>query len=369
MNQQATNIALIAIGLLVGILGIVFLTKSVRRLRTTGSFIFPFMPAILLFVITFPDGSNTSNASVEYIGKLSGPIAAYLIITLLIRRYVEKDINAEEKQVNIEKLKASEAVLKQSEESLREELANTKSSYEALRESVETARPQPLPAKTDQIYYHPQDRNRTIIIRTGTIRQVRNIDVVVNSENTAMALARIYDPSMSGTLRYLDADLRSDGYVEKDWMAEQLAAEIKKQNATLPVMAGTVFVTPTNKLAAKGIRYIFHAAVVKGEVGAGYQPVIELLDVCIQNCYQHFADIATKDAMTTILFPLLGAGSGKLSPLQSANIILPQIIQCMGDTPQVKTTYILAWVESHRQALRNVAEKLHLEVANETTPT
>jgi Sulfatase-modifying factor enzyme 1 len=79
MSQQVTNIALIAIGLLVGILGIIFLTKSVRRFRTMGSFIFPFMPAIILFVITFPNGSNIEPDSIHYKQPLGygTPLPAY----------------------------------------------------------------------------------------------------------------------------------------------------------------------------------------------------------------------------------------------------------------------------------------------------
>jgi len=318
------------------------------------------MPSIILFAI-FP---SSSNASIEYLGKLGGPIAAYLIVALLARSFVDKDIKAEEKQENTEKLKASEAELKASEAQLKTELQEITNRYNELREQVETARPKPLPSGVDREYYLPQDRNRKIVIQTGNIRNVRNVDVIINSENNEMMLARVYDTSMSGTLRYLDAEIGSDGYVVRDWMAERLWEEIKRKGARLPVKAGIVFVTPTAKLAEHGVKYIFHVAVVKGEVGAGYQPVVEQLDVCVQNCYQQFAAIAAKENIETILFPLLGAGSAKLSPLEAAQIILPQVVQSMADTPQIKITYILAWVESHKQALRSVAEKMSLEVAN-----
>ena len=180
----------------------------------------------------------------------------------------------------------------------------------------------------------------------------------------------IYDMDMSGALRYLDAEIGNDGYVIRDCMVEKLQEEIKKKGVRLPVQAGVVLVTPTTRLMERGVKYIFHAAVVKGEVGAGYQPVIEQLDQCIQNCYRRFAEIASQgEQITTILFPLLGSGSAKLSPQDSARIILSQIIQAMTEFPQVQTTYILAWVESHQQALRSAAQQLQLEVANATTST
>lgn len=350
MDLQVLNLVLIAIGILVGVVGIAFLASNTRRLRTVGVFIFPFMPSIILFAIIFP---TSSSASIEYLGKLGGPIAAYVVVVILARRFVEKDLRTED----VEEIKASEAKLKiQLQEITRR--------YNELREQVETARPKALPYGIDQSYYFSRDRKRKLVILTGSIRNVKNVDVIVNSENTEMLLARIYDTSISGTLRYLDAEKGSDGYVVRDWMAERLQEEIKRKDAKLPVKAGTVFATPTAKLTDQGVKYIFHVAVVKGEVGAGYQPVVEQLDVCIQNCYKQFTDIATKDNIETILFPLLGAGSAKLSPLEAARIMLPQVVQCMVDAPKVKTTYILAWVESHRQALHTIAEEMNLEVAN-----
>ena len=170
---------------------------------------------------------------------------------------------------------------------------------------------------------------------------------------------------MSGALRYLDAEVGNDGYVIRDSMFENLQEEIKKKGARLPVRAGIVFVTPTTRLADRGVKYLFHAAVVKGEVGAGYQPVVEQLDLCVQNCYRQFGDIVSRgEHIRTLLFPLLGAGSAKLNPQEAADIILPEIIRGMTAVPQVQSTYILAWVESHKLALRSTAKKLQLEVAH-----
>lgn len=365
--EQLLNTVFIAIGIFTGIVGIIFLAKHIRRLRTVGVLIFPLMPAIILFVIIFP---TSSDASLQYLGKLSGPIAAYIVVALLARRFVEKDISAEEKQENIETL---QGLLKSAENDLKqtkEELQHITSRYKELNKSIETARPKPLSSGSDLIYYHPQDRQRQIIIRTGDIRNVRNIDVIVNSENTDMVPARIYDTAISGALRYLDAEIGNDGYVIRDCMFEKLQEEIRSKGARLPVRAGVVFATPTTRLNERGVKYIFHTAAVKGEIGAGYQPIVEQLDQCIQNCYRKFTEIHSQGKqIATLLFPLLGAGSAKLSPQDAANLILPEIIRGMTDVPQVQATYILAWVESHKQALLSAAQKLHLEVANATAQT
>lgn len=365
--EQLLNSLLIFTGIVAGIVGIVFLSSHIRRLRTVGVLIFPFVPAIILFVITFP---AVSDASIQYFGKLSGPIAAYLVVALLARRFVEKDINAEEKQINIEILQQADEALRQELQQTREKLEHIQGLYEKLSKQVETARPKPLPTGIDHIYRHPQDPGRTIVIYTGDVRYVKDVDVIVNSENTEMSPARIYDTAMSGTLRYLDAEVGTDGYVIRDCMFENLQEEIKRKRARLPVRAGVVFVTPTTRLAERGVKYLFHAAVVKGEIGAGYQPVTEQLGVGVQNCYQQFSELTRRgESISTLLFPLLGAGSAKLSPDDAAGIILPEIIRGMTNVPQVQTTYILAWVESHRQALHSAAQKLRLEVANATTQT
>jgi hypothetical protein len=44
----------------------------------------------------------------------------------------------------------------------------------------------------------PSDPKRTIAIITGSLRDVRDIDVIVSSENTDLQPARYYDRSMSG---------------------------------------------------------------------------------------------------------------------------------------------------------------------------
>ena len=353
--------ALIIIGIVVGALGIAFLVSSVRRKRTAGVLLFPFMPSVILFAITFP---NVSDANIDYLGKLSGPIAAYVAVALLARRFIKQDIENEDKVEAITQLKASEAQLKESEMKLSNELQEITKRYSELRNQIETARPKPLSSGKDREYFLPQDHNRRIIILTGSIRGIKNVDVVVNSENEEMQLARIYDPSISGMLRYLDAEIGGDGYIVHDWMDESLQKEIKSKEARLPVKIGIVFVTKTANLAARGVKYIFHVAAVKGEIGAGYKPVVEQLDVCIQNCYRQFHSLADKDNIETILFPLIGAGTAKLSPLEAAEILLPQVVQGMLETPKVKVTYLLAWVDSHRQALHKVAEKIKLIVPN-----
>lgn len=57
--------------------------------------------------------------------------------------------------------------------------------------------------KSDRIEYRLQNApTQRIAIITGDLRNVRGMDVWVNAENTNMQMARFYDRSMSGIVRY-----------------------------------------------------------------------------------------------------------------------------------------------------------------------
>jgi hypothetical protein len=234
---------------------------------------------------------------------------------------------------------------------------------QGLQKLIETSRPKPLPPGVDGVYRLPEDLGRQVIIRTGDVRHVSNIDVVVSSENTDFQVARYYDPSMSGTLRYLDAERGMDGRVVRDALDERLKALIKQYNIQLPVMSGTVLPMSTTGLVARGIKYVFLAATVRGDgPGAGYSAVVQSeIENCIRECFRRFDELARVEQLESILFPVFGAGTAKQDPAQVVGWLLPVIVEAMKGTLSCKRTYVLAWVESHRTALRKMAARLSLE--------
>ena len=370
--DAALQLGLVIFSLVAGVAGIVFLLSKEATRQTVGVLLFPLTPAIVFFLINF---STESSAGVDFIGQFGGPIAAYVGVTLLAYQLVKRDEKREAREQRL-------AELEQSDKTLRAELAEAKAVFEKrdqeyrdLRENMETTRSPRLPSGIANEYALPDAPERKIVIYTGGISDVKNVDVVVSSENDEMMLARYYDRSISGTLRYLDADRDGSGYVVKDNLAETLANELKSKNYRLPVRAGTVIPTPTVRLAERGIKYVFHAASVKGEPAEGYQPVVAQLDDCVENSFLRLHELAAlapagdaagdppaapPEPLTSILFPLLGAGTAKLSPREAARRMLPAIIKAMQETPEVQTTYVLAFVESHRDALREVAQAHNL---------
>jgi O-acetyl-ADP-ribose deacetylase (regulator of RNase III) len=233
-----------------------------------------------------------------------------------------------------------------------------------LRLITETARPTPLPFRVDKAYALPVDPNRRIQILAGTIERVverlKDIDVLVTSENTDLQLARWYDSSLSGVVRYLDAEKSGDGRVIRDSLNEALQEEIARLKLQLPVMTGTVVATRTTGLASKGVQYIFHLAVAQGSIGAGYSVAIDRIDACISEVYRRFNEVEPPGKVRSLLFPLIGAGTARRNPDEAANDLMAAIVSEMSETKQCETTYLMAWKESHLTAFWNAAAKLEL---------
>ena len=232
----------------------------------------------------------------------------------------------------------------------------------AIQKLIETSRPQPLPAGEDTCFGLPGDSAREIVIRTGDIQKVRNVDVIVSSENLDLQLARYYDPSVSGTLRYLDAARGPDGRVTTDSLNDALLDYIASKGMQLPVMSGTVVPVPSTGLRSAGVKYVFLAAAVRGDgVGRGYSSVVGgEVQNCVAECFRRFRETSESDPLESILFPVFGAGTAKQDPEEAVRTMLPTVLEGMRETPACKRAYVLAWVESHRRALMEVAAELSL---------
>jgi O-acetyl-ADP-ribose deacetylase (regulator of RNase III) len=151
--------------------------------------------------------------------------------------------------------------------------------------------------------------DKRIGLATGELRHVKDIDIWVNSENTYMQMARHFDPSVSGVIRYYGALRAGDGTVIDDLIANELAQSVGK-NPNVP--PGRVVPTGSGELErTNGVKHIFHAAAVAGQVGRGYSPIADLSD-CVTNALE-LAEEDQFDATnpTSILFPLLGTGTAR----------------------------------------------------------
>src|SRR6185312_1641691 len=85
-------------------------------------------------------------------------------------------------------------------------------------------------------------------IITGNLLNARGIDVWVSSENTDMEMARLFDRSVSGVIRYYGAKRNRGGRVVDDTIANELAAVVDDANGVTP---GQVVATRSGSLWKK----------------------------------------------------------------------------------------------------------------------
>jgi predicted nucleotide-binding protein/O-acetyl-ADP-ribose deacetylase (regulator of RNase III) len=218
----------------------------------------------------------------------------------------------------------------------------------------------PLPSRIDVVYSLP--KKQTLSVVTGSLRDLRDIDVIVSSENTNLEPSRIGERSMSATLRYFDAERnKADQRVCRDAYLEALQAAIVRDDVRKPVALGSVIAADTTGLRALGVRYLFHAAVVQPEIESGYSMSERTIALAVANAFERFAELAPQAGLKSILFPLFGAGSAGLAAEAAAPLLLAAILDGMGRYPIVTRAAVFAFIESHRQALRAAAQELGLK--------
>jgi hypothetical protein len=148
---------------------------------------------------------------------------------------------------------------------------------------------------------------------TGDIQKVTGVDVWVNSENTNMQMARPFENSISGVIRYLGAEKdKRNGQITKDTMVKELEEKMNKRTSVDPA---TVLVTTSGAMQkSHGVEQIFHAAANYGQVGQGYIP-IDNVATCVVNALKESGDSA-KGKLRSILFPLMATRSRRGAVLE-----------------------------------------------------
>lgn len=236
-----------------------------------------------------------------------------------------------------------------------------------VRRMFRSAAPSSLPPGEDKRYALPSGQE--IVILTGDIKELHGhkIDTVVSLGDTFLQLARYYDQTFSGSLRYMDAEKSDTGRILEDSLNKSLQRVIREEELDLPVGLGSVIATPTTQLKKDlNIHYVFHVAAMHGSVGDGYETMDDVIDDCVLNVLDRFGRLAEEaggSELESMLFPMLGAGTTKVSLEELARRLLRHIVRRMERTPACRTIYVLAWLESHRFAVHRVAVELGLEEA------
>ena len=198
--------------------------------------------------------------------------------------------------------------------------------------------------------------------KTGTIEDVRGVSIWVNSENTDMMMDRFIGKTISARIRYLGANKEDDSVLD-DTIQESLRGVIGER---AHVKIGTVLVTELGMLfGSHQVERIFHVATVEGGPGSGVKADPDKLKICVERVL-HRVDqenhkllrILRKKFLTSIVFPMLGAGDGGLSIESVAESLIPAAINYLRYTPNptLKEIYFLAFKARDRSACERVLE-------------
>jgi hypothetical protein len=191
---------------------------------------------------------------------------------------------------------------------------------------------------------------------TGDIQHVTGVDVWVNSENTTMQMARPFENSISGVIRYLGAEKdKRNGQITEDTIAQALQEKMDKRTSVDPA---TVLVTTSGAMQkSHGVKRILHVAANYGQVGQGYIP-IDNLAICVMNALKEFGD-GEKGKLRSILFPLMAVRSRREGVLEDrVRPLLNAAIEYLTRNPEciLQKVYFLTYTDKEFEVCRGILD-------------
>lgn len=311
-------------------------------------------PVVLLFSV-FQDSSVTGELKNTGFGTITvgGAFGAFFVLWIMGTWNTLKAIKADHGEETIKKL--------------NEQISSLQSQFRKLESAPKDTR---IIAASKRIEFTVKKNKKTLGLYTGDIQQVHGIDLWVNSENTNFQMARFYDASISGLIRYLGAEKDKEGNVTRDIIADALRDCVKDEkvveganNVHYPsIKPGLALTTESGKLqGSHGVHAIVHVATVFGEIGQGYTP-IKNIGVCVQNALaqaDQFKFNPTKKSVS-ILFPLFGTGTAGGSLDAVAKTLFYSVLSYFETKPnsQVDKVYFLVWKEYEKEVCMSVLNEI-----------
>ena len=224
--------------------------------------------------------------------------------------------------------------------------------FDALDDLRVERKSKPIETREEKLYPVVGAPGKQIGYITGNLKNINNVDIWVNSENTNMQMARHYEFSVSATVRYEGATKDANGYVVDDLIAKDLR-KVTRGRDCLP---GNVVVTTSGELeASNNVKRIFHAASIIGEPGSGYRLISNIAE-CVRNALKKADSRELTDVeLHSILFPLMGTGTIPSSAQEVANKLIDAAIEYIRQNPRSKIDkiYFLAYTEQDREICRH----------------
>jgi hypothetical protein len=165
------------------------------------------------------------------------------------------------------------------------------------------------------------DRTVPVTLHVHSVDLLRDVDVVVSPSNTHFALPATYKSSVAATLRRAGARTDPTGALVEDLVHDELRGwAVRHGTPGRAALPGTVAATSSGALADQGVRRIYHVAVAVPRPGTNDYDV-QPADITrgVTRVFRLLAEEAGRHdpPLTSLCLPLLGAGRGGLSPLES----------------------------------------------------
>ncbi|MDW7693618.1 hypothetical protein R9C00_02595 [Flammeovirgaceae bacterium SG7u.111] len=316
--------------LILGLFSYYYYSKDTNRKNFNSAIVITWLLIAIFpaFLISFFFPSAQADGS--FMGfKVGGAFGAFILTWYYGVKASTKGIDTDKLRADLDKLKRERA---------------QQTMMDNSKEGKRIAKP--LAFKDIYRYKIKQVPSKEIRLITGNITQVDEVDIWVNSENTNMQLARFYDNSISGIIRYLGASRHKvSKMVDKDTIYEELKAKLV---GILRVESTAVISTIAGELErSNNVKQVFHVASSRGQPGHGYLPIENIQD-CIVSCLKE-AELAEYKELNpkSILFPLMGTGTAGRDLFQTADLLINTAVAYMEDNPdcQIDHVYFLNYTD------------------------
>ncbi|MEU0753520.1 hypothetical protein [Streptomyces albogriseolus] len=178
-----------------------------------------------------------------------------------------------------------------------------------------------LPAAHRSLRVRLHRRVVPVTLHVHSVDLLRDIDVVVSPSNTYFALPAPYKSSVSATLRRAGARRDPTGGLVEDVINDELGEWAARHGASgRAASPGTVAVTSAGALAAQNVRRIYHVAVaVPRPETNDYEVQPSDITRGLARVFITMAEESSRydPPLRSVCMPLLGAGRGGLTPLES----------------------------------------------------
>ncbi len=189
--------------------------------------------------------------------------------------------------------------------------------------------------------------NCAIVLRTGHMKEIKDVDAWVNSETTDMEMDRFTAKSVSAYIRYAGALKDDQGHVIEDTIADALKGEMRRITKV-----GDVYCTTSGRLKkSHKVKCLFHVAAVHGVINKGTHVLIAEIEPTtkkVLDAIERRNKKLFRSKCGSVLLPMFGTGEAGLPAEDAVRHMLRGIFSFFHDTdaPILQEVHISAFQES-----------------------